>query len=150
MSAAIHVNVEDKLFQNRYRVDHGRPHISIKKAEACASCSGKACTFVCPAGCYRQEADGKVVLTTDGDRWDCPGCDLTQPEASWRVDGESIVLPDGSTVVPELPSSVEPTLTAVEMHAGAVSALVNEKLPEQTMVAMPTERRLSMAALVGA
>lgn len=26
------VNVEEKLFQNRYKVDAGRPHITIKDA----------------------------------------------------------------------------------------------------------------------
>lgn len=65
-AAAASVNVEDKLFQNRYKVDHGRPHIRIKAAEACAGCKGQPCTFVCPAGCYRAEANGAVVLTTDG------------------------------------------------------------------------------------
>jgi ferredoxin like protein len=64
--ANIPVNVEDKLFQNRYRVDHGRPHITIKKPDECLNCADKACTFVCPANCYRMEADNSVVLTTDG------------------------------------------------------------------------------------
>ncbi len=36
------------------------------------------------------------------DHWDCPGCDLTQPPASYRVNGASIALPDGSTVTPNL------------------------------------------------
>ena len=35
-------------------------------------------------------------------RWDCPGCELTQPEASYRVDGERIVLPNGRMVHPDL------------------------------------------------
>ncbi|MFT4294879.1 MAG: MurT ligase domain-containing protein [Micropruina sp.] len=43
-----------------------------------------------------------TVLDTTGDRWDCPGCELTQPEASWRVDGDRIVTPDGTRVSPEL------------------------------------------------
>jgi ferredoxin like protein len=44
------VNVEEKLFQNRYRVDHGRPHIQIKNPEICRSeCGSQTCTFVCPA-----------------------------------------------------------------------------------------------------
>ena len=43
-----------------------------------------------------------ALLTIDDGHWDCPSCDLTQPEASWRVDGDAIVLPDGSRVVPQL------------------------------------------------
>jgi ferredoxin like protein len=66
VNGSIVVNVEDKLFQNRYKVDHGHPHISIKKPEACVTCKDQPCTFVCPAGCYRAEADKAVVLTTDG------------------------------------------------------------------------------------
>ena len=29
--------VEEKLFQNRYRVDTGRPHIGIRDPEICAA-----------------------------------------------------------------------------------------------------------------
>ena len=36
------------------------------------------------------------------DRWDCPGCELTQPDSDYRVDGRSIVLPDGTAVIPDL------------------------------------------------
>ncbi len=47
-----------------------------------------------------------TVLTraaTDGrSRWDCPGCDLTQPASAYRVDGEHIVLPNGRMVHPDL------------------------------------------------
>lgn len=46
-------------------------------------------------------ACGSVLTSVDG-RWDCPGCDLTQPEATWRVDGDAIVLPDGERVTPAL------------------------------------------------
>jgi len=50
MNTAV-VNVEEKLFQNRYKVDHGRPHIQIKNPEVCRTQCNKAqaCTFVCPA-----------------------------------------------------------------------------------------------------
>jgi ferredoxin like protein len=59
--------VEEKLFQNRYRVDGGRPHIQIKDAEVCVSqCGTQPCTVCCPAGCYTQESNGRVVLITDG------------------------------------------------------------------------------------
>lgn len=44
---------------------------------------------------------------------------------------------------------VAPTLTAVEMHAGELRAFANDSLPEATVVAMPTERKLSIAGLWG-
>ncbi len=34
--------------------------------------------------------------------WDCPGCDLTEPTASYRVRGDEIELPDGRLVAPRL------------------------------------------------
>ena len=61
------VKVEEKLFQNRYRVDTGRPHIQIKNAEVCSNeCADRQCTVCCPAGCYTLEGNGRVVLITDG------------------------------------------------------------------------------------
>lgn len=58
--------IEEKLFQDRYRVDAERPHIQIKDAEVCARCRNQQCTVCCPAGCYSREADGSVALATDG------------------------------------------------------------------------------------
>ncbi len=44
---------------------------------------------ICP-GC------GAVLTHADG-RWDCPGCELTQPEATYTVTGGSVTTPDGTT-----------------------------------------------------
>lgn len=64
---SIAVNVEEKLFQNRYKVDHGRPHIRIVDPHVCTSkCDAQPCTFVCPAACYKAEGNGAVTLITDG------------------------------------------------------------------------------------
>ena len=53
-----------------------------------------------------------------------------------------------STVVPELPSSVDPTLTALEMHAGKAKAVCSiRRFPEAMTVAIPIERRLSIIGL---
>ena len=61
------VNVEEKLFQNRYRVDAGRPHISIRDLDVCRSqCTTQQCTSCCPAGCYTAEGNSAVTLITDG------------------------------------------------------------------------------------
>ena len=44
-----------------------------------------------------------VRLRSEGrDRWDCPGCPLTQPAADYQVVDDSIRLPDGRTVTPRL------------------------------------------------
>lgn len=61
------VKVEEKLFQNRYRVDVGRPHVKIKDADICSNaCAQQPCTVCCPAGCYTLEGNGRVVLISDG------------------------------------------------------------------------------------
>lgn len=65
MSAA--VKVEEKLFQNRYKVDSGRPHISIIDEDKCRSaCQSHACTVCCPAGCWTMEGNGHVTVISDG------------------------------------------------------------------------------------
>ena len=42
------------------------------------------------------------VPGADRDRWDCPGCELTQPEATYVVVDGSVRLPGGETVTPQL------------------------------------------------
>jgi ferredoxin like protein len=59
------VRVEDKLFQNRYLVDAGRPHIKIKPHTA-PSEELLALITLCPAGCYARTDTGQVEVTPDG------------------------------------------------------------------------------------
>lgn len=62
-----HAKVEEKLFQNRYKVDAGRPHITIKNPDTCVqSCEKQQCTICCPAGCYTQEGNRRVIMIADG------------------------------------------------------------------------------------
>lgn len=49
----------------------------------------------CGAMLTRTSADGR-------DRWDCPGCELTQPEASYIVTDGTVRLPSGEFVTPDL------------------------------------------------
>ena len=69
--------VEEKLFQNRYRVDADRPHIRIKEdvfyknpslAQDCATC--------CPAGCWISSDTGRKHRRRT---WPAPG------RTAWRV-----------------------------------------------------------------
>lgn len=59
------VNVEQKLFQNRYLVDAGRPHITVRPHEV-PSKALLALTRMCPAGCYRRNEQGQVEVAVDG------------------------------------------------------------------------------------
>lgn len=59
------VRVEDKLYQNRYLVDAGRPHIAIRPHES-PSPALVALTQVCPAGCYARTEGGQVEISPDG------------------------------------------------------------------------------------
>ena len=87
MSTAVHVNVEEKLFQNRYKVDHGRPHIQIRDADTCTNkCVDQSCTYICPAACYKAEGNGTVTLITDG-CLECGSCRIICSEHS-NVDWE--------------------------------------------------------------
>ena len=73
MSAA--VNVEDKLFQNRYKVDHGRPHIQIKDAAICANdCAEQQCTYVCPAACFRKTSRKVLKVGNFDGCLECGSC----------------------------------------------------------------------------
>lgn len=61
------MKVEQKLFENRYRIDEGRAHVAIKSPELCRDqCTTQSCTWCCPASCYGTDGDGMVVLSTDG------------------------------------------------------------------------------------
>ncbi|MDA8094791.1 MAG: ferredoxin family protein [Betaproteobacteria bacterium] len=57
--------VEEKLFQNRYVIDAGHPHIRIVDQARCQSGCRQPCLVCCPAGCYTLDGS-EVVLITDG------------------------------------------------------------------------------------
>lgn len=71
------VNVEEKLFQNRYRVDAGRAHIQIRTRDVCARCGTRPCLVCCPAGCWRLDG-GKVDIVVDG-CLECGTCRIVCP-----------------------------------------------------------------------
>lgn len=57
--------VEEKLYQNRYLVDAGRPHIRVKPHKV-PSPGLLAMIRLCPAGCYARTESGQVEVTADG------------------------------------------------------------------------------------
>ncbi|MER9173522.1 ferredoxin family protein [Mesorhizobium sp. M0955] len=77
--------VEDKLYQNRYLVDSGRPHIKVRPHER-PSASLLALTHVCPAKCYELNDKGQVEITADG-CMECGTCRIlceTSGEIEWN------------------------------------------------------------------
>jgi ferredoxin like protein len=65
MTTEPEVKVEDKLYQNRYRVDSGNSHIAIKPHET-PSPELLALVKICPAHCYTQNDNGQVEVAHDG------------------------------------------------------------------------------------
>jgi ferredoxin like protein len=59
------VNVEEKLYTNRYHVDAAHPHISVKPHTK-PSKALRSLTKTCPAGCYSLNDKGNVEITPDG------------------------------------------------------------------------------------
>ena len=59
------VKVEEKLYFNRFVVDAGKPHITVKP-HAVPSRELLSLTKICPAGCYAANAEGRVEITPDG------------------------------------------------------------------------------------
>ncbi len=59
------MKVEEKLFQNRYLVDPGRPHIKVRPHEK-PSRALLALLHTCPAGCYAANDKGQVEIIADG------------------------------------------------------------------------------------
>ncbi|MFY9643354.1 MAG: ferredoxin family protein [Rhodomicrobium sp.] len=57
--------VEEKLYQNRYLVDAGRPHIVVRPHETPSEVL-LTLTRLCPAGCYTTNGKGQVEITPDG------------------------------------------------------------------------------------
>lgn len=57
--------MEERLYQNRYMVDEGRPHISIKQG-VIDSEELKSLVNICPAGCYAHDENGRVEIVSDG------------------------------------------------------------------------------------
>lgn len=64
-AGAVGPKVEEKLFQNRYLVDAGRPHIKVK-AGAAPSAALRSLVTTCPAGCYSTNDKGLVEIAADG------------------------------------------------------------------------------------
>lgn len=59
--------VAEKLYQNRYMVDEGKPHIRLAKPDAAPSDALRTLAKICPAGCYSEDkATGKVEIVADG------------------------------------------------------------------------------------
>lgn len=65
MANAPTTKVEDKLYNNRYVVDPGKPHIRVKPHTK-PSPALLALIHACPAHCYETNDQGQVEITADG------------------------------------------------------------------------------------
>ena len=77
------VVIEDKLTLLRYRVSP-EAHIKVDK-NRCLACPHRACTYVCPAGCYTLADDGQVLFACEG-CLECGSCRVVcdQGAVDWK------------------------------------------------------------------
>lgn len=52
--------VNDRLARNTYRLDEGEPHIQVHQDLARRTGTGALLVRICPAGVYREQADGTI------------------------------------------------------------------------------------------
>ncbi|PUA30994.1 MAG: 4Fe-4S ferredoxin [Candidatus Terraquivivens tikiterensis] len=72
------IRLEDALNANVWDVDT-KPHI-IVDSEKCAGCADKACTYLCPGGCFTLLA-GKVLYSYEG-CLECGTCRVVCPKGA--------------------------------------------------------------------
>ena len=70
--------VEEKLYNNRYIVDSGNPHVKIKDNQN-PSPALETLVNICPAGCYSKNDEGKIEVATDG-CMECGTCRIVTSE----------------------------------------------------------------------
>jgi ferredoxin like protein len=78
------MKVEDKLYQNRYLVDEGRPHIRIRDGATVSTALRRLLT-ICPAGCWTEQASGAITGTVDG-CFECGTCRIVANAAGDDLD----------------------------------------------------------------
>jgi len=76
--------VEEKLYQNRYVVDEGNPHIRIPEEDARAP-SLAVLASICPAACWAIQPDGAVTGSVDG-CFECGTCRIVAAAAGVPID----------------------------------------------------------------
>ena len=79
------MNIEDKLFLNRFQVDD-TSHLRIVDPKLCLEeCRDQPCLYLCPARVYTLEQDGRINTAYEG-CLECGSCRIGCPELNieWR------------------------------------------------------------------
>jgi ferredoxin like protein len=77
--STLDVRIEEKLYQNRYVVDSGKPHITVKEHDV-PSEALKSLVTTCPANCYNTTEQGRVEIAVEG-CMECGTCRVVCAEA---------------------------------------------------------------------
>ncbi len=73
------LKIDDKLGKNKYIID-SESHISIDE-DICKDCVDMPCIVGCPAECFKQSADGKMIYAYEG-CLECGSCRIICPRGS--------------------------------------------------------------------
>jgi ferredoxin like protein len=76
--STLNTRIEEKLYQNRYVVDAGKPHIKVREHDV-PSPELKSLVTTCPANCYSENEQGKIEIVADG-CMECGTCRVVTAE----------------------------------------------------------------------
>ena len=71
------MSIPQKLAVDKFELDEGNPHITVKQEICRARCQERACLFICPAGVY-SEQDGQIIADWAG-CLECGTCRVVCP-----------------------------------------------------------------------
>jgi ferredoxin like protein len=73
-----HIPLEEKLYRVHYEVDQDHPHIRLVEV-VCKECTRRVCTFICPAGVYLQDEQGRITVRHEN-CLECGTCRIACPK----------------------------------------------------------------------
>lgn len=56
------INIDEKISSVKFFVDEEFPHLRVKNHDLCLQCGEKFCLNFCPAGVYRLDSQGRIIV----------------------------------------------------------------------------------------
>lgn len=85
MVGEIYVNIDEKISSVKFFVDEEYCHLKIRDDSVCLKCEKKPCLYFCPAGVYRLDAGGRILISYQA-CLECGSCRVGCPQRNIEWD----------------------------------------------------------------